>query len=188
MHRKPRIRGRLIATGLSVALLFGCAGLPTSPTDALAPGEYVSNPQWASTGTVEEPQGLQFEVKKKKEVRGEVGGSVSAGRFTVAVPQGAYIGAGEISVDVPDSTVLRVALHITGVANSFAEPVALVVDWDDALGELESDPTALQMAWFDEVVGEWVIIPSVVDLEARTITTYLEHFSEYGVIEAKAGW
>ena len=79
-------------------------------------------------------------------------------------------------------------MYITGVPNSFDEPVALVVNWEGALAELEPDPTTLNMAWYDEVAEQWVIIPSVIDLQAKTLTSYLEHFSDYGVIEAKAGW
>ena len=187
MHKKPRSRGRLLLA-LGAALLFGCAGLPTEPSQSLAPGDYIDAPNWAGTGTAEQPVGLVKEIKKKQQVSGTTGGTVTAGRFTVDVPQGAFDGDGEISVEVPDSTMLRVSLHITGVPNDFDEPVALVVDWEDAIGELEPDPSSLQMAWFDEVAGKWVIIPSEVDLRNKTITSYLEHFSDYGVIQAKAGW
>lgn len=190
MRSRMGNRGLVAMFGLSTALLVGCAVLPTQPEQAQSGA--VTGADIARTGA--ESGGLVGPVVGtltkaiSKTIDGTVGGDVGTGRFKVEVPSGAFTGDGEITVTVPDSNVLLVHLHIDGVPNEFHEPVRLVVSWGDALGEFNPDPSQLQMVWFDEGRGKWVVIPSEVDLRNKTIWSNLEHFSEYGVIEGKAGW
>jgi hypothetical protein len=49
--------------------------------------------------------------------------------------------------------------------------------------------TRLETLWFDELAQRWVLVlGSAVESASGRITTPLQHFSEYGVIEGKAGW
>jgi hypothetical protein len=126
-------------------------------------------------------------TKTVKTISGSVGGTVRKGRFAVQVPAGAFSGDGEISVEVPDSTRMRVDLHIRNVPNDFSVPVILEVSFA-GIEEQNIDPRALNIFWHDEEAGVWRQLPTTVDLERQVVTTPLEHFSSYGVLEAKAGW
>jgi hypothetical protein len=203
MAAKPRIRALKLLAWAGLALLAGCANLPTAP-DLSSDSSANTGATWArvapakqegpgGTGGLSPLPGTEVELVGTRDVPGLLGGEVNAGPFTVKIPPGAFEGIGSISVTVPDPSVLRVKLHITGVLNHFNVPVTLEVDWTDRLGDPD-DAGDLRMVWFDESLGSWVFIPSEVDLQKRTISTQLEHFSDYGVVEmngvveSKAGW
>jgi len=183
-----------IVTVLGAVALAGCAALPSAPQGA--PGtieaRLVRAPESAglvgdllggTTGTV---TGLTQTTLES--ISGTLGGTVRTGRFSIVVPPGAFDGTGDISIDVPDSNALLVKLHITQVPNEFKVPVTLKVSYENFDGNPEADPSYYKIFWFDEEAGQWRMLQTVVDTKAKTVSTELEHFSTYGVLEAKAGW
>lgn len=185
---------------LVAVALIGCSNLPTSPQSAhavstsealarmvrmpggAAPGGLVGDPQGGTASATTSPPEQTI-----KTISGVDGGRVSAGRFTVDVPPGAIEGEGEISVKVPDTTSLRVDLHILNAPNAFKVPVTLEVSYAGH-DNPDADPGHYKIFWFDEAAGVWRMLPTEVDLARQKVSTRLEHFSTYGVLEAKAGW
>lgn len=197
-----RIR-RAVAAATLIALaavaMIGCSTLPAAPVvpdgiQAEAEASLVRVPGGAApgglTGLLGDLAGTTTTLLQKtvKTITGVDGGRVSAGRFTVEVPPGAISGTGEISVTVPDSSVLRVDLHILNAPNAFEVPVTLEVSYAGVDGNPDADPAYYKIFWFDEQARVWRMLQTEVDLERQVVSTRLEHFSTYGVLEAKAGW
>jgi len=189
-----RLAALAIVAVLGAVGLAGCAALPTAPRSASAPIEaslvrapgnagLIGDATGGATGTV---TGLTQSTLES--ISGTVGGTVRTGRFSVVVPPGAFDGTGDISIDVPDSNALLVKLHITQVPNEFKVPVTLKVSYANFDGNPEADPSYYKVFWFDEAANQWKMLETVVDTKAKTVSTELEHFSTYGVLEAKAGW
>jgi len=121
-------------------------------------------------------------------IDGSKGGSLTVGRFTVNVPKGAYIGKASVSIQAPDPTTLRCELGISGTRSilGFLKPVTLQTD---CRGAVDVDPSNLQVIWFNESQGLWVLVPNtILDLKLTRLLTPLWHFSQYGVVDGKAGW
>lgn len=183
----------LVALGLIAAV--GCSSLPTAPVGDPSANTRVS-PEFVRVapsagllgGALDLLEGtVQAVTKTVKRITGSDGGSVTKGRFTVQIPAGAFNGDGDISVEVPDSTRLMVDLHITNVPNDFAVPVVLEVSVAGVEAE-NVDPNFLNIFWHDEAAGVWRQLPTTYDPQRKVVSTPLEHFSRYGVLEAKAGW
>ena len=121
-------------------------------------------------------------------IDGSKGGSLTVGRFTVNVPKGAYIGNATVSIQAPDPTTLRCELGISGTRSilGFLKPVTLQTD---CRGAVDVDPSNLQVIWFNEAQSLWVLVPNtILDLKLTRLLTPLWHFSQYGVVDGKAGW
>jgi len=185
----------LTLIALGAVALVGCASLPTAP--AATPDAASVEARLVRVPGGAEPGGLVGDLvgtttslleKTVQTITGVDGGTVTAGRFSVEVPPGAITGTGEVSVTVPDTTVLRVDLHILNAPNEFNVPVTLEISYAGAEGGFDVDPTQFKIFWHDEERGVWRMLPTEVDLERQTVSTRLEHFSTYGVLEAKAGW
>jgi len=183
-----------IVAVLGLVALAGCAAAPTAPAGSVTPlearlvrapgsGGLTGDPIEAATSTA-----TTLVQSTVQSVSGTVGGVVRAGRFTVAVPAGAFDGDGDISIDVPDSTALLVKLHITGVPNAFKVPVTLRVSYEAFDGDPSTDPAYYKIFWYDDSTQRWQMLETAVDTKNKTVSTELEHFSTYGVLEAKAGW
>jgi hypothetical protein len=191
-HRLRRPLALAVVAALTLVALAGCAALPTAPTpdpqsDATlvslvrAPGNagLIGDLLDGATGLVQ---------STVETISGTVGGVVTKGRFTVEVPPGAFDGTGDITIEVPDPEVLLVNLHIAKVPNDFNVPVTLEISFAGLEGGFDTNPAYFSIFWFDEEAKRWKMLPSVVDLERQTVSTQLDHFSTYGVLEAKAGW
>jgi hypothetical protein len=122
-------------------------------------------------------------------IDGSVGGTLTNGRWTVAVPPDAVTGEVSVSVTVTSLTSNRVDLSITpGSQNHFDKPVILTVDCSTMQqGQLRN----LAIYWLDPSVGTWVQVDgSTVDMTHRTVSAPLQHFSTYctGPAGGKVGW
>jgi len=117
-------------------------------------------------------------------VDGDLGGRVSAGRYTLVVPPGAFKGTAFITLSMPDSTVMVCDLSIQpSTSNHFDVPVELNADLS-APGK--TDASDCTTYWYDPVRMDWVSMSSKSRCSGTLITTDLEHFSRYG--SGKAGW
>ncbi|UPT72448.1 MAG: hypothetical protein M0D55_10670 [Elusimicrobiota bacterium] len=59
------------------------------------------------------------------------------------------------------------------------KPVRLLFSYDPAQLPPGSDPKRLLIARFDDASGQWVVVPSAVDVNARVIAATLDHFSSF---------
>ena len=120
-------------------------------------------------------------------IDGALGGVVSAGRFTVIVPPGAFLGTGHVTISVPDPNRLECEMSIDPAErNGFSIPVTLSVN---AVGAVTANPFSLCLGWWDPVQRKWVPVSgSAEDNLTLRLSAPLYHFSKYGCFDSKAGW
>ena len=166
--------------------LAGCSGLPSSPGN-----NGIKNPEFvratrAPVGALSSASTLSS-LTGSASIDGAVGGRLTVGRFTLVIPRGAFQGPATVSITVPDSGVVHCELGIEPpTANSFAVPVILRSDCSGTNALLANRLTQL---WFDEQALLWREVPgSQPDVVNFDVVAPLQHFSEYGVTEGKAGW
>jgi len=166
----------------------GCSSLPTEPQPGVGsqPAAAGGNP---SAGTaVAGPMPIEIQpTTDTKTIYGTLGGLVSAGNFTVVIPPLAISGTATVTITQPDASKPYVNLEISpSSANGFQVPVTLIVD---ASPMKTKKLRAAYVSWFNPSTGKWQPMPSKVNLESRTVTCPLQHFSSYAVESGgKAGW
>lgn len=203
MSRRLRASALGLLAGMGLALA-GCGQSPVGPGDSALNGgaSVVSTPppivSFASDGTVGyvwAPVGAPSlaspsprPVSSSKAIEGCRGGTVTAGRFTVKLPPGAFLGVATVTVSMPDSSVMICDLTITAgpgcnAENRFDVPVDLTADVS-APGL--ADASEVTMYWYDPDRDLWVDLFVESRHSGSEVTTSLHHFSKYGA--GKAGW
>lgn len=185
---------RLVATALlgafAIGLAAGCMESATAPeqtTPAMSGRTAASSDLLGTVGGA--VTGLLKLVFKVLNVVGSVGGSLSNGRWRVDIPAGAFDGAATVGVGVRGSDAPRVELEITPAdKNNFRTPVRLSVNCSSVpTWELRN----YVIFWFNPATRTWDEVPgSSVDLNRKTVSAPLQHFSSYAVGPkgGKAGW
>jgi len=181
MSRDSRTR---IPSALALIALIagvGCSSLPTGPRPEAGSPPRADGPPGAMPSLSYNP------VSDSKTIDGALGGRVSAGNFTVVIPPAAISGTATVTITQPDLSKPYVNLEISPAsANGFEVPVTLVVD------ARPMSPKRLRTAcvsWLNPSTGKWQPMPSTVNVESRTVTCRLQHFSTYAVESGgKAGW
>ena len=188
----------LALTAIAVMIVAGCSSLPTQPPGpasdsraanpallGLSPGDNTStSPSTAPTGSTTGA----VSATSSKTINGLLGGTITAGRFTVIVPPAAFFGTATVTVNQPDVSKLQVSLSISPAdKNHFLLPVLLVADGSSMNPQLLS---AAFISWYNPATGQWVpVAGSSVSLLNLTVTAPLLHFSQYRVdTQSKAGW
>ena len=176
---------------LAIVATIGCGKLPLEPNASMQPDTY-SAPVFAAVPRSGDALGASPVGPQSgaADIDGAVGGEVTAGRFTVIVPAGAFVGTANISVLIPDPAVAACELEISPAsANGFALPVLLRANCQ---GATNVDLANCGTLWFDEASNVWrTVSGTAVDLENQTVTASLWHFSTYGVadlLQGKASW
>jgi hypothetical protein len=181
------IRTRSLAALVSLALLamMGCISLPTEPLRE-STGGGSPDPGTAPDSSAVLPPPLRAATSTKL-ISGSVGGTVSAGNFTVVIPPLAVSGTVAITVTQPDPSKPVVDLGIVpATANDFKVAVTLIANAAPMDANVLS---AAYVAWWDPSAGAWVPMPSTVDPVSRLVSCPLSHFSQYSVqVGGKAGW
>lgn len=185
VHRSL-VRSACVAAG--ALWLAGCSSLPTAPD----PGTY-KNPDFVrvdaqQVGSMSTNATLDTSPGSGEAmIDGAIGGTLQVGRFTLTVPPGAFAGTATVSIFIPDQSVVHCQLGISPAsANGFAVPVTLR---SDCSGTIVLDPAQLAELWFDEAAQVWRQVPGAnVDIVNTDVIAPLHHFSDYGVVDGKAGW
>ena len=117
-------------------------------------------------------------------VEGSRGGVLRAGRFSVKLPPGAFSGSANVTLSMPDSTLMICELSISpSSANRFRYPAKLTADLSSSG---ITDASTYTTYWYDPARLTWVNLSAKSNVSGSTVTTALEHFSKYG--SGKAGW
>jgi len=202
MERRFRASGLAALVGVALALA-GCGQSPLAPDTSagsvLTPVtpplvsiaedgtvSYVTAPVSAgadsASPTLVSP--LPRSVAATARVDGNLGGTVRAGRFSVMIPPGAFVGPATVTVSMPDSTVMICDLAISpAAANKFLKPVQLMAN---LYSPDMTDASGCTNYWFDPTRNTWVSLATKSSCAGALITTNLSHFSKYG--SGKAGW
>src|SRR5262245_44036824 len=126
----PRHIARQSALVLAALILSaGCSNMPTGPRlepdSAFAPDAGSAAP----AGAVPMPMSQVVSVTNSKTMMGMLGGTVTAGNFTVVVPPLAVSGTVTVTVTQPDREKPYVELSISPTsANKFRTPVTLIAN------------------------------------------------------------
>ena len=133
-------------------------------------------------------------LKVTTTIDGHDGGRLRCNRFVLVIPKDAWVGKGEVTMSMPDSTVMLVDLEINPSSlNKFAEPVTLCLVTEGTLVRVDD----LMMYWWDPAAGTWKAQPTDKNLTDNQNLLYgesytqgmaieLGHFSRYS--GGKAGW
>jgi hypothetical protein len=65
---------------------------------------------------------------------------------------------------------------------TFSNPVNVSLKYDPATLPAGTDQSKLYIAWWDTSTGQWISLPSVVDLVNHTITASVTHFTLYSAL------
>ena len=195
-----------MAIAVAISLASGCGRLTTAPV-VTGPGAVATGTQ--ATGTqatgpaparVIESEGLIGDIGtilsdvthlvfRTLDIVGNVGGSLTNGRWRVDVPPNAVVGNATVRIGIPSPTSSACQLEITPVSkNHFDTPVQLTVD----CRSVPRDRLVTYVVfWHDPTTDKWVPVPgSSVDLQAKTVSAPLQHFSQYAVgpVEGRGSW
>jgi len=184
--RRTAHRGFTACLGIALLAMWGCSQSPTAPVtgpDASSPPflHVTSGPAtafWSGPGS---GGGSAL-------IDGARGGTVSNGRFQLRVPPGAFAGTATLTITVPDPSILQCDLSISpAYKNGFQVPIQLVADYGSSGSGSGFTPASASLLWFDELNRRWVKMPGSIN-SGSTVSTPLPHFSDYGVVDSKAGW
>lgn len=200
---------------LAAATLLGLTGCNGAFTLPLAPGRYeapsepapAAGPEIlvveassattyraATDSTVAIDTVVDRSLTVKGSIDGTYGGRLRCGRFVLVVPQDAWIGMGDVTMSMPDSTVMLVDLGIYPTKlNAFTTPVELCLVTEGTSVSVDN----LAMYWWDPAANTWKAQtcdknltdnPELIYGENYTngMAIQLQHFSRYS--GGKAGW
>jgi hypothetical protein len=188
----------------TVLLLSGCGQSPVGPTDP-SQGSGAGGTRQAPPLVTVEPDGtvtyvdapcdtanqtgvidplLPASLRASAWISGSVGGVVRAGRFAVRIPAGAFPGVAQVTVTMPDSSMMLCDLSISPASvNQFKVPVQLVAD----LSATDmTDASTCTMYWYDPNRVLWKNLVAKTRTSGTLVVTDLDHFSKYAA--GKAGW
>lgn len=183
----------LAVAAVAVGFATSCGQLPTAPpvqvlATTAAPQRVVQSENLIGevTSLVGDVTHLLIKVLR---IVGSLGGSLTNGRWRVDVPPNAVSGTATISIGVASLTSPSCQLGITPDSlNHFAVPVKLTVDCSSVpLDQLQN----YVIYWYDPSTGIWTpVANSTVDLQAKTVSAPLQHFSQYSVgpTGGRASW
>jgi hypothetical protein len=193
MLRTKQLIATLLLGTFAVGLASGCMDLTTAPVVPQPVAVEASGRTAQSEGLIGSVIGLIGGVVRLLfrvlTIVGNVGGSLSNGRWRVDVPAGAFDGSADIKLGVATSTSPNCQLEISPAdKNHFSTPVRLTAD----CSSIPSDQLKNYIIyWANPQTRSWdPVAGSTVDLNRKTVSAPLQHFSGYSVGPAggKAGW
>jgi hypothetical protein len=179
----------LALVALALAFLVGCGQAPNAPIVSQQAAA-VQVHQTAETnsligGLVSVVGDVVNLVVRVLNLVGSLGGSLTNGRWRVDVPAGAVDGDATVTLGVPTTTSDNCQLEILPTTkNHFATPARLTVTCPGVPSSALSNYTIF---WLDPATRKWVPVESTVDLNAKTVSAPLQHFSTY-CVGSKASW
>lgn len=189
-----RSRSTLILAGvlmlLGVATFVGCVSsppmAPAEPEDPPAEPTFV-RVEVAQVDSVGQPMPVQPKIVMAK-IDGKAGGSLHNGRFDLEVPPGAWEGELVVTLKIPDPALMQCELTIDKPeANQFKVPVKLTGQCQNAVSAATTEDMIFVCQ--DEMTGQWKAVEgSSSSAVTGEVTAELQHFSQYGVVQGKAGW
>ena len=112
---------------------------------------------------------------------GTVGGNITFGN-TVEIPAGAVPSNTYITVEVlcaDENEQCGAEVEFLPTDMQFLLDVKIALSWEYL--DFEGNPQDLNVYWLDESTGLWVeVYDPVIDLENKTISVYVDHFTRYG--------
>jgi hypothetical protein len=182
-ERRIASLSRWLPIALTLALAAGCARdrISTSPPDPESAGP-VFIQEIGTRGDHPASQDGDDDHddwnRATKWINGSTGGTIENGRFSVTFAPGAFSGSRRIELIDSTDEYLECQLFPEGIY--FTAPVVLTVDLEGTNG----DDQSTTVYWNDD--DTWVDVGSWYSSGEHTVSTDLDHFSEYR--PGRAGW
>ena len=87
---------------------------------------------------------------------------------------------------IPPGTAIGLALNCGPAGATFDPPVTLTYTLSEEEWAKISDPSTLQVMWYNPGTGEWQEVSATVDPATRTVTAQVSHFSLFALTWAAA--
>jgi len=170
-HKLKLMAVLLALTAFAFIGLVGCSEMPTKPDE---PNNTVLLKRNVAAYKV-----LGDADYFETVVSAEEGGVVSLHDVTINFPPRALSSDTLISIDIPDLSVFANNFGTDGLV--FNVPVRVVMSYRDA--DLSGvNETSIKMAWYNDATEGWDIIDCFLDLDNKTVTADVMHFSAYALI------
>lgn len=115
------------------------------------------------------------------------------GRYIVSFPQGAVLGDGIVTLKPysieklqkapPNAKLGATSFEITGLTGLLSKDAIVKVTYtSDDLTAAGGDASQLKLAYFDTAQNAWVILPTQVDSQAKTLTSTTNHLSVWAIM------
>ena len=170
--------------------------LPVRDKNQSADGEDAGNENTqGSNGSESEQTNVTKADKAESDVSPQEGGQVELpGRIKVAIPQGALLSAGKVSISIAESGSLpsnsdgKALGSVYALTNSsgsrFEKPVQLTLayDGDELLPGMQP-----AVYYYNETQKRWIYIGGIVN-DDGTITVEVNHFTSFAVFGKKGTW
>lgn len=82
----------------------------------------------------------------------------------------------------PEANIVGLTYDLGPDGASFDQAITITCSYDPYEIPLEVAEEELVIAYYDEDVGEWLVLPSVVDMVSNTVTTLVDHLSTFTII------
>ena len=155
------------------AVLTSCSRIPTAPSTDAQLDRGSANQAIGQVDDNPPPIQGQGGIVKSITLPVGVGGTLTAGRFTLVIHKNSLKMGATLTVIQPDPDVMQVEFEVTpAAANDFQVPVQLVADCsNDPLAHVEQET----LYWWD---GQWQEASSVsLDHATRSLTAHAHHLS-----------
>ena len=82
----------------------------------------------------------------------------------------------------PEANIVGLPYDLGPDGVTFDQPITITCSYDPYEIPLEVAEEDLVIAYYDEDVGEWLVLPSVVDMVNNTVTTLVDHLSTFTIM------
>ena len=82
----------------------------------------------------------------------------------------------------PEANIVGLTYDLGPDEASFDQAITITCSYDPYEIPLEVAEEELVIAYYDEDVGEWLVLPSVVDMVNNTVTTLVDHLSTFTIV------
>jgi hypothetical protein len=180
-----------IAPGTTVYLRAGSLNMDGA-TNFLALGSTVTLPAAVSQSTTNATQVLQFNLSPQDPELDSIQITIPPATFPSGTPVTVNTGV-RFSMPPPRSDMAQLTPVGNGLGVDISagglqpnRPVSIVVTYDAAAFPASLDPRSIVIARYDDTTRSWVLLPTRVDTQSRTITAETTHFSIFALFVSAA--
>lgn len=82
----------------------------------------------------------------------------------------------------PEANIVGLRYDVGPHGTTFDQPISITCSYDSYVNSLEVAEEELVIGYYDDDVGKWLELPSVVDMMNNTVTALTEHLSTFTII------
>jgi hypothetical protein len=82
----------------------------------------------------------------------------------------------------PEANIVGLLYNVGPHGTTFDQPIAITCSYGSYVNSLEIAEEELVIGYYDDAIGEWLELPSEIDMINNTITAFTEHLSTFTII------